>query len=260
MLRSLVQSRMSSRWILSVASAATIASAASRTLHLVVIVASSASPYGRIEPGMPFVPIRVRLIKVLEVPVRDAQSEAARAVRTKRFLPPVPRRPAGAIYVVRIQHKLIPPLTGLPRRGGDRPWPVGSFDGYAVLIAAQCDGAAELPIHRILRVVPIAAVQNTVDGVIALLEVERACAIGQLQPESALIQRADVVVFAKFPVGTGRHAARDGVAEVLGVGVQRIGTCVASRSSLLVALQTVFRRSPAVQCPGLRPARLARRR
>jgi len=98
--------------------------------------------------------------------------------------------------------------------GRGKVWPdavlAPGLDG--VLVAADLPRAALLPVHGIVGVV-VTTVQNAVDGLVALVLVERAGAVGELHSKVNLIQRVFVVPLGEGPIGrVVGHA--DGVAEV----------------------------------------------
>lgn len=73
------------------------------------------------------------------------------------------------------------------------PGPVGPFDVDLVCVVAAPPLAAEFPIHRVLKVVAIEYVNDSVYRVDAVVLVDIGRLVGELDGEAVLVWRALVV-------------------------------------------------------------------
>ena len=119
-----------------------------------------------------------------------------------------------------------------------RPRPVVPLDVDLVRVFPAHIPPAKLPIHGVLRIIPIAAVDDAVEGLQTFVLVEGAGFAGELEVEGVLIRRARMVRFIGFPAH-GVLGRVHLVAEVLVVLVHARGVGVALAPVFLPAFELV---------------------
>jgi hypothetical protein len=150
---------------------------------------------------VPLVAVFVGLVEVGEGPAGEAKAEARGRIRQQALLSIVPAGPAGAVDVVRVPKDLVPAcrrwralvredwdrekragasrtLTVGSRSLENRPGPVGSRGADGIGSRAINELAAKLEIHRVVRVISVATVQNAIHRGVARVLVEGRRTVG----------------------------------------------------------------------------------
>jgi hypothetical protein len=111
---------------------------------------------------------------------------------------------------------------------GHGEWPISPNGGDVISEWTVGVGATGFPVHWILVVIAITAVQNTIHGCVAGLRIQigSTCVLGD--GENHIIKGVFVVPFAeKRPGFLGIHVWHGILAKLFRVGVQRVGAGIA---------------------------------
>lgn len=157
------------KWNVTVLFASTVRRTSGGFLDLIIRITSPLGPNRRVELGQPFIAMLIRLVEIVEIPTRQPVAKTVGAIRLQRLSAEIPAGPASTPDVVPRQEDFIRSLASSRGLLGHGKRPIVPHRRDIKHIVPRGIAAAELPVHRILRVVSIATSQNGVDGVIARL-------------------------------------------------------------------------------------------
>lgn len=156
----------------SIVASATACETAAGRLNLIVPEAPCSHPDWRMESSFPFVPIFVRRIVVLELEFGDTEAQTTLDARQQSLLTVVPPRPASGVQLVAAKEDFVPTLTVAIGFLYDWPRSTSPFDIHFVRVLFVCFPTTKLPVHGIVGIVAIAAIDDDVESLKAVLLVK----------------------------------------------------------------------------------------
>lgn len=189
------------------------------------------------ESGFPLHAFIGWLIIVFELPLGDALAHTASQRLEQSVLTPVPGSPAGALDGVGAEKHLVPALTSAIRLLDGRPRAIIALGSDLISVFAADPFAAKFPVHWVLGVIAIAAVDDAVQALEALILVE-VTGFAERHGHVVLVGGALVVGLGEVPA-LSVVGGFDAVAKVLVVFVHAVPVGVCLAALLLVAVEVV---------------------